>query len=58
METGKEIPVLEVDELFTYVKKKKIESWYGLLLIEMGEVLSDLKLEILVPKTLKSCGAI
>ena len=27
METGKEIPVLEVDELFTYVKKNRVLIW-------------------------------
>lgn len=38
-------PILEVDELFTYVKKNQIKSEYGLLLIETGCVLLNLKSE-------------
>jgi transposase-like protein len=37
------IPVLEMDELYTYIKKNRIKSEYGLLLIETGGVLLDLK---------------
>jgi transposase-like protein len=37
------IPLLEMDELYTYIKKKQIKSEYGLLLIETGCVLLDLK---------------
>jgi transposase-like protein len=37
------IPLLEMDELYTYIKKKRIRSEYGLLLIETGCVLLDLK---------------
>ena len=36
-----EIPILEMDELYTYIKKNKIKSEYGLLLIETGYVLLD-----------------
>lgn len=32
---NKKINILEMDELYTYVKKNKIKSKYGLLLIEM-----------------------
>jgi transposase-like protein len=39
------IPVLEMDELYTYVKKNSIKSEYGLLLIETGCVLLDLRSE-------------
>jgi hypothetical protein len=38
------IPILEMDELYTYIKKNSIKSEYGLLLIETGCVLLDLKL--------------
>jgi transposase-like protein len=31
-----DIEILEVDELFTYIKKNKIEPMYGLLLTETG----------------------
>ncbi|MDR0695590.1 MAG: hypothetical protein LBF56_02355 [Holosporales bacterium] len=44
------IPVLEMDELYTYVKKNSIKSAYGLLLIETGCVLLDLRLETPVPQ--------
>ena len=44
-ESNNDIEILEMDELFTYVKKNKIESRYGLLLIETGCVLLNLKLE-------------
>jgi transposase-like protein len=37
------IPVLELDELYTYVQKKQIKSEYGLLLLETGCVLVHLK---------------
>jgi transposase-like protein len=37
------VPLLELDELFSYIKKKQIKSEYGLLLIETGYVLLDLK---------------
>lgn len=30
---NKEIDIIEMDELFTYIKKKEIRSGYGLLLI-------------------------
>jgi hypothetical protein len=39
------IPLLEMDELYSYVKKKRIKSEYGLLLIETGCVLLNLKSE-------------
>jgi hypothetical protein len=35
--------ILELDELYTYIKKNRIKSEYGLLLIETGCVLLDLK---------------
>ena len=45
--TGKEqaqtIPVLELDELYTYIQKKQIKSEYGLVLIGTGCVLVHLK---------------
>jgi hypothetical protein len=40
------IPLLEMDELYTYIKKNSIKSGYGLLLIETGCVLLDLKSEM------------
>jgi transposase-like protein len=48
--TRKEIPVLEMDELFTYIQKKQIKSEYGLLLTEIGCVLLDLRSVTQVPK--------
>lgn len=38
--TTKKIEILEMDELWSYIKKNKIKSKYGLLLIEMetGEI--------------------
>ena len=39
----KEIEVLEMDELYTYVQKKSAEHGYGQLLIGTGNVLLDLK---------------
>ena len=40
IKTAKKIEVLEMDEIWSYVKKNKIKSKYGLLLIEMetGEI--------------------
>jgi hypothetical protein len=35
-----------MDELYTYIKKNRIKSEYGLLLIETGYVLLDLKSEM------------
>ncbi|MDR1982568.1 MAG: hypothetical protein LBQ08_02100 [Holosporaceae bacterium] len=40
---GNKIPLLEMDELYTYIKKNRIRSEYGLLLTEAGCVLLDLK---------------
>jgi transposase-like protein len=40
---AKEIAVLELDELYTYIQKKQIKSECGLLLIETGCVLVRLK---------------
>jgi transposase-like protein len=40
---NKEIEVVEMDELYTYIKKNKIESEYGLLLIGMNSVCLNLK---------------
>ena len=37
------IPLLEMDELYSYVQKKQIKSECGLLLIETGCVLLDLR---------------
>ncbi|MDR0678615.1 MAG: hypothetical protein LBF44_03735 [Holosporaceae bacterium] len=37
------VPLIEMDELFTYIKKRQIQSEYGLLLIETGYILLDLK---------------
>ena len=50
------IPLLEMDELYTYIKKKQIKSEYGLLLIETGYVLLDLKLEMQAEKLLGNSG--
>ena len=33
---SKEIPIMELDELYTFFKKKTVKSEYGLLLIETG----------------------
>jgi transposase-like protein len=44
------IPLLEMDELYTYIKKKQIKSEYGLLLIETGCVLLSLKSETAAQK--------
>jgi hypothetical protein len=37
------IPVLELDELYTYVQKKQIKSEYGLLLTGIGCALVHLR---------------
>jgi transposase-like protein len=37
------IPVLELDELYTYAQKKQIKSEYGLLLTEIGCALVHLR---------------
>jgi transposase-like protein len=50
------IPLLELDELYTYVKKRQNRSEYGLLLIEMGYVLLDLKSGMQVQKPSESFG--
>jgi transposase-like protein len=42
-EEAVDIAVLELDELYTYVKEKRIESRYGLVLIGTGCVLERLK---------------
>lgn len=43
-ESGKKkTSLLKPEELFTYIKKNRIKSEYGLLLIETGYVLLDLK---------------
>lgn len=39
----KNIEVLEMDELFTYIKKNKIKSEYGLLLTGMNSIYLNLK---------------
>ena len=39
----KEIAILEMDELYTYIKKNKIKSEYGLLLIGTDSVFVKLK---------------
>ncbi|MDR0753493.1 MAG: hypothetical protein LBE95_02400 [Holosporaceae bacterium] len=44
------VPLLEMDELYTYVKKRGIKSEYGLLLIETGCALLDLRSGMQVPK--------
>jgi hypothetical protein len=44
------VPLMEFDELFTYIQKKQIKSEYGLLLIETGYVLLDLKSAMQVRK--------
>ena len=40
-----EIQILEMDELYTYIKKNRIKSEYGLLSIGMHSVLLHLKSE-------------
>ena len=40
---NKEIPVVEMDELYTFIKKNGIKSKYGLLSTEIGAVLLRLK---------------
>ena len=40
---SKDIEVLEMDELYTYIQKNGIKSGYGLLLTEIGCVLIHLK---------------
>jgi hypothetical protein len=55
-EKSKEIPVLEFDELYTYIKKNSIKSEYGLLLIETGSVLLNLRLETAAQQLSKSFG--
>jgi hypothetical protein len=49
-EKKEKIPLLEMDELYTYIKKKRIKSECGLLLIETGCVLLDLRSAMEVPK--------
>jgi transposase-like protein len=56
VEKSRKIPVLELDELYTYIKKNSIKSEYGLLLIEIDCVLLDLRLETAVPQLSKSSG--
>jgi transposase-like protein len=46
----KKIPLLEMDELYTYIKKNGIRSEYGLLWIETGCVLLNLRSETAVPR--------
>jgi transposase-like protein len=46
MKEKEKIPLLEMDELYTYIKKNSTKSEYGLLLIETGCVLLDLRLEM------------
>jgi transposase-like protein len=41
--TDKVIDIVEMDELFTYIKKNKIRSEYGLLLTGMNSVYLNLK---------------
>jgi transposase-like protein len=53
---SKKIPVLELDELYSYVQKKQIKSEYGLLSIETGCVLLRLKWETEASKLSKSSG--
>jgi hypothetical protein len=53
---SKSIPVLELDELFSYVQKKRTKSEYGLLLIETGCVLLHLKSETELPTPSSGCG--
>jgi transposase-like protein len=43
LQSPKVIPILELDELYTYIQKKQIKSEYGLLSIETGCVLLRLK---------------
>ncbi|GHU11754.1 hypothetical protein FACS189449_03870 [Alphaproteobacteria bacterium] len=43
LSTPKVIPILELDELYTYIQKKQIKSEYGLLSIETGCVLLHLR---------------
>ena len=44
-EKKEEIQILEMDELYTYIKKNQIKSEYGLLSIGMHSVLLHLKSE-------------
>ncbi|MDR0968237.1 MAG: hypothetical protein LBL99_01205 [Holosporaceae bacterium] len=50
------VPVLEMDELYTYVKKNGIRSEYGLMLIETGCVLLDLRSETRALTRCVGCG--
>jgi hypothetical protein len=50
------VPLVELDELFSYIKKKQIKSEYGLLLIETGYVLLDLRSVTLVLKHSEDFG--
>ena len=47
---SKNIEVLEMDELYTYIQKNEIKSEYGLLLTEIGCVLIHLKLALEIKK--------
>ncbi|MDR0678209.1 MAG: hypothetical protein LBF44_01580, partial [Holosporaceae bacterium] len=51
------VPLMELDELFSCIKKKQIKSEYGLLLIETGYVLLDLKSAMQALKHSENFGA-
>ena len=44
LRSSKEIEVVEIDEMHTYIGSKKTTAGFGLLLIEMGNNLSTVKL--------------
>jgi transposase-like protein len=50
------VPLLEMDELYTYIKKNRIKSEYGLLLIETGCVLPDLRSATQAQKLCENSG--
>jgi transposase-like protein len=50
------IPLLEMDELYTYIKKKRIRSECGLLLVETGCVLLNFKSETQASKAPENFG--
>jgi transposase-like protein len=53
---SKDIKILELDELYTFIKKKQTKSEYGLLLTETGLIFLRLKSEMVVPIPSKNSG--
>jgi len=57
LQSAKEVLVMEIDEMHSYIKSKKMLVGSGLLLIDMGKDSSTLLLEIEKEKLASSYGA-